>query len=37
MFADTNSQFNPFTIPACKISRLKDARARLQTGYFPVL
>ena len=28
---------NPFTAPACKISRLKDARTRLQTVYFPVL
>ena len=25
--------FNPFTAPACKISRLKDARRRLQTVY----
>ena len=29
--------FNPFTAPACKISRLKDAQTRLQTVYFPVL
>ena len=28
---------NPFTAPACKISRLKDVRTRLQTAYFPVL
>ena len=37
MFADTDSQFNPLTSPACKISGLKDARTRLQTVYFPVL
>ena len=29
--------FNPFTAPACKLSGLKDARARLQTVHFPVL
>ena len=28
---------NPFTAPACKFSRLKDARTRLQTVYFPLL
>ena len=30
-------QLNPFTAPACKISRLKDAWTCLQTVYFPVL
>ena len=29
--------FNPFTAPACKLSGLNDARARLQTVHFPVL
>ena len=33
----TYGMFNPFTAPACKTSRLKDALARLQTVYFPVL
>ena len=28
---------NPFTAPACKISRLKIAHALMQTVYFPVL
>ena len=28
---------NPFTAPACKVSRLKDAWTHLQTVYFPVL
>ena len=28
---------NPFTVPACNISGLKDAVTRLQTVYFPVL
>ena len=28
------SDINPFTAPACKISRLKDARTRLQTVIF---
>ena len=28
---------NPFTVPACKISGLKDAQTRLQTVYIPVL
>ena len=27
---------NPFIAPAVKISRLKDARTRLQTVYFPI-
>ena len=29
--------FNLFTAPACQISRLNDARTRLQTVYFSVL
>ena len=33
----TTAIHNPFTAPACKISRLNDARTRLQTVYFPVL
>ena len=28
--------FNPFTAPACKISRLKNGRTRLQTVYFVI-
>ena len=31
---DQIRNFNPFTAPACKISRLKDARTRLQTYIF---
>ena len=30
----TKRMFNPFTVPACKISGLKNARTRI---YFPVL
>ena len=32
-----STQLNPFTAPACKVSRLKDVWTRLQTVYFPVL
>ena len=33
----TGGRINPFTVPACTISGLKEARTRLQTVYFPVL
>ena len=34
---DFSSVLNLFTAPACKISRLKNARTHPKTVYFPVL
>jgi len=37
LYINFHSFINSFTAPACKISGLKDAGTRLQTGYFLVL